>query len=264
MNNSEGLHWSFDYNYGAQHPDFAQQLVSTFLKFYAEPRTDRTGAEAAEHIYEIFPNYWRGYAIREHLQDNLSLGEAVIKRRQADDARWHYTIQYTNKTSGEDLQLRFDTADDLHRSLRGKWHIQTQNNCQDSYSTFACEGQRVADEIRLIVNHAEITVGLIPNDTPFTCNWTLFDVIPAISGIIQESGEVVEIAILEDLEKLRPINRLGFLESIRVGETQLDGYYLYGEGLLPSYWWLDMGGNVAISANFFQTFVLKEIAGGSA
>ena len=264
MNNGEELHWSFDYNYGAQHPDFAQQLVSTFLKFNAKPRTDRTGTEAAEHIYEIFPNYWRGYAIREHLQDNLSLGEAVIKRQRTDDVRWNYTIQYTNGTSGEDLQLRFDTANDPYRSLVGKWHIHAQNSCQDSYSTFACEGQRVAGEIRLTVNHAEITVGLIGEDTPFTCNWALFDVIPALSGAIRGSGEVVEMAILEDLEKLRPINRLGFLESIEMGETQLDGYYLYGEGLLPSYWWLDMGGNVAISANFFQTFVLKEIVGGSA
>ena len=264
MKVSEGLHWSFDYNYGAQNPQFTQQLVDTFLGFYAEPKTGRASAEVTEHVYEIFPNYWRGYAIGEYLQDNLSLGEAVIKRQQADDARWCYTIQYTNTTSGEDLQLRFHTANDLYRSLTGKWYIQTQNDCQDSYSGFACEGQRVADEIRLTVNHAEITVGLIGEDMPFTCNWALFDVIPALSGTIQGSGEVVEMAILEDLEKLRPMNRLGFLESIEMGETQLDGYYLYGEGLLPSYWWLDTHGNVAISANFFQTFVLREIVGGSA
>ena len=264
MKDSEGLHWSFDYNYGAQNPHFAQQLVETFRRFYAEPETDRIDPEAAEHIYDIFPNYWRGYAIREHLQDSLSLGEAVIKRQQADDTRWHYTIQYTNRTSGEELQLRFHTADDLYRSLTGQWHIRAQNDCQDSYSTLACEGQRVADEIRLTVNHAEITVGLIGEETPFTCNWALFDVIPALSGAIQKSGEVVEMAILEDLEKLRPTNRLGFLESIQLHETQLDGYYLYGEGLLPSYWWLDRGGNVAIFANFFQTFVLREIVGGSA
>ena len=264
MNNSEGLHWSFDYNYGAQKPQFAQQLIETFLKFYAEPRTSRTSAEATGHVYDILPNYWRGYAIREHLQDNLSLGEAVIRRQQTDDARWHYTIGYTNTTSGEELQLCFHTANDLYRSLTGKWYIQTQNNCQDRYSTLACEGQRVADEIRLTVNHTEITVGLIQKEAPFTCNWALFDVIPALSGAIQGSGEVVEMAVLEDLEKLRPVNRIGFLESIKVHETQLDGYYLYGEGLLPSYWWLDMHGNVAIFANFFQTFVLKEIVEGSA
>ena len=264
MNNSEGLHWSFDYNYGAQNPHFTEQLVETFLRIYAEPKTARTGAEAAAHIYDIFPNYWRGYAIGEHLQDNLSLGQAIIKRQQRDDARWHYTIQYTNTTSGEALQLRFHAADDLYRSLAGKWHVQAQNDCQDSYSTFACEGQRVADEIRLTVNHAEITVGRVQKDTPFTCNWALFDVIPALSQTIQGSGKVVELAVLEDLEKLRPTNRIGFLESIQMHETQLDGYYLYGEGLLPSYWWLDMHGNVAISANFFQTLVLREIVGGSA
>ena len=264
MSNSEGLHWSFDYNYGAQKPHFTEQLIETFLRFYAKSETDRIGAEAAEYIYDIFPNYWRGYAIREHLQDNLSLGQAVIKRQQADDAGWHYTIQYTNTTSGEDLQLRFYTANDLHRSLTDKWYVQAQNDCQDSYSTFVCEGQRVADEIRLTFNHAEITVGLIQKDMPFTCNWALFDVIPALSGAIQGSGEVVEMAVLEDLEKLRPMNRIGFLESIRMHETQLNGYYLYGEGLLPSYWWLDVHGNVAISANFFQTFVLREIVGGSA
>ena len=116
----------------------------------------------------------------------------------------------------------------------------------------------------MTVNHAEITLGLIQKDTPFTCNWALFDVIPALSGTIQGSGEVVEMAVLEDLEKLRPVNRIGFLESIQLHETQLDGYYLYGEGLLPSYWWLDMGGNVAICASFFQTLVLREIIGGSA
>ena len=264
MNNSEGLHWSFDYNYGAQNPQFAQQLVETFLKFYAEPKTSRTSVEAAGHVYDILPNYWRGYAIGDDRQDNLSLGEAVIKRQQADDTRWHYTIQYTNTTSGEDLQLRFHTANDLYRSLTGKWCIQTQNNCQDRYSTLACEGQRVANEIQLTVNHTEITVGLIQKDTPFTCNWALFDVIPALSEALQESGEVVEMAVLEDLEKLRPVNRLGFLESIKMHETQLDGYYLYGEGLLPSYWWLDMHGNVTIFSNFFQTFVLREIVGGSA
>ena len=263
MNNSEGLHWSFDYSYGAQNPQFTQQLVETFLKFYAEPKTDRVGAEVAGHIYDIFPNYWRGYARGEHLQDNLSLGEAVIKRQQADDIRWHYTIQCTNATSGEELQLRFHTANDLYRSLTGKWHLQAQNGCQDRYSTLACEGQRVADEIRLTVNHTEITVGLIQKDMPFTCNWALFDVIPALSGAIQGSSKVVEIAVLEDLEKLRPVNRIGFLESIQMHETQLDGYYLYGEGLLPSYWWIDMHGNVAIFANFFQTLVLKEIVGGS-
>ena len=264
MNSSGGLHWSFDYNYGAQNPQFAQQLTETFLRSYGEPKTGRTSGEAAGHVYDILPNYWRGYARGEHLQDNLSLGEAVIKRQQAEDAHWHYTVQYVNATSGEELQLRFHTANDLYRSLTGKWDIQTQNNCQDSYSTLACEGQRVADEIRLTVNHAEITVGLIQKDAPFTCNWALFDVIPALSGAIQESGEVVEMAVLEDLEKLRPINRIGFLESIRMHETQLDGYYLYGEGLLPSYWWLDMHGNVAIFANFFQTFVLREIVEGSA
>lgn len=264
MKVNEGLHWSFDYNYGAQNPDFAQQLVETFLRFYAEPKTDRIGAGTAEHIYDIFPNYWRGYAIREHLQDNLSLGQAIIKRQRADDARWHYTIQYTNRTSGEDLQLRFHTANDLYRSLTDKWYIQAQNDCQDSYSGFACEGQRVADEIRLTVNQAEITAGLIGEDMPFTCNWALFDVIPALSGTIQGSGEVVEMAILEDLEKLRPMNRIGFLESIRMHKTQLNGYYLYGEGLLPSYWWLDIHGNVAIFANFFQTLVLREIVGGRA
>ena len=264
MKDSAGLHWSFDYNYGVQHPQFTQQLVETFLRFYAEPKTDQIGAKATGHVYNILPNYWRGYAIREHLQDNLSLGEAVIKRQQASDARWHYTIQYTNRTSGENLQLRFHTANDLYRSLTGKWYIQTQNDCQDSYSTFACEGQRIADEIRLTVNHAEITVGLIGEEMPFTCNWALFDVIPALSRTIQGSDEVVEMAVLEDLEKVRPMSRIGFLESIWMGETQLDGYYLYGEGLLPSYWWLDTHGNVAIFANFFQTLVLQEVVGGSA
>ena len=175
MSNSEKLHWSFDYNYGAQNPQFVQQLVETFLRFYTGPKTDQTAAETVGYVYDILPNYWRGYAIGAYLQDSLSLGEAIIKRQRVDDARWGYTVQYTNATSGEELRLCFHTATDRNRSLTGRWHIQTQNDSQDSYAALTCEGQRVADEIRLTVNHAEITVGLIGEDTPFTCNWALFD-----------------------------------------------------------------------------------------
>jgi len=92
---------------------------------------------------------------------------------------------------------------------------------------------------------------------PLTCNWALFDVIPALAQTLQKSDDGVDIAFLDELEQLRPKNRLGFLESIQT-PIPLYGYYLYGVGVPTSYWWLDAHGDIAIVSSTFETLVLKE------
>ena len=262
MNDNSRHHWSFDYNYGAQNPQFAQELIGTLRGYYTgtdapEARTE----QVLTHVYNILPNYWRGYG--GGTTEELSIGTAIIKRNKDNDL-WHYSVQYENTTSGENLRMQFRCSDKPHRSLTGSWRVDARNSGDDTYSELTCEGYLVENsEVRLRINGAEILAGAVDTSVKLTCNWALFDVIPALAQTIQASDNGIDIALLEDLEQLRPKSRLGFLESIQM-PFPLDGYYLYGDGLLPSYWWLDAHGNIAITSTFFETLVLKEKIGGNA
>lgn len=263
MNDNSGHHWSFDYNYGAQNPQFAQELTGTLRAYYAEiaARDTRTG-QTLTHVYNILPNYWRGYAGGGAKQE-LSIGTAIIERNKDNDL-WNYSVQYENTTSGENLRMQFRCRDKHYRSLTDSWRIDARNGGDDKYSELTYEGYLVEDsEVRLRINGTEILAGTVDASAKLTCNWALFDVIPALAQTLQASDNGVGFALLEDLEQLRPKSRLGFLESIQT-PFPLDGYYLYGAGLLPSYWWLDAHGNIAIASTFFETLVLKESIGGNA
>ena len=258
MNESNSLHWSFDYNYGAQNPQFAQELIRTLRGYNS--KTGERGTQTITHVYNVLPNYWRGYN-RGGNAETLSIGTAVIERSEDDENLWHYSVKYENTTSGENLQMRFCCSDDNYRPLRDNWNVDVRNSADDEYARLTCDGYLTADsEVRLRINDTEIAVGTVETSVKLTCNWALFDVIPTLAQTIQESDDGIDIAVLEDLEQLRPKSRLGFLESIQT-PMPLDGYYLYGVGLLPSYWWLDAHGNIAIASTFFETLVLREKIG---
>ena len=260
MNDSNSLHWSFDYNYGAQNPQFAQELIGTLRGYNPEAGAHSTQtAQTVTHVYNVLPNYWRGYN-REGNAETLSIGTAVIERSKRGNL-WYYSVEYENTTSGENLRMQFCCSDENHRPLRGNWSVDARNSADDEYSQWACAGYFTSDsEVRLRVNSAEIVAGTVDASVELTCNWALFDVVPMLARTIRASGDGIDIAVLEDLEQLRGKSKLGFLESIQT-PTPLDGYYLYGVGLLPSYWWLDAYGNIAIASTFFETLVLKEKMG---
>ena len=263
MNDNSKHHWSFDYNYGAQNPQFTQELIGTLNGCYTDTaaRNARTG-QAITHIYNILPNYWRGYA-GGGAKEALSIGTVIVERSK-DNNLWNYAVRYENTTSGEHLQMRFRCCDEHYRPLTDSWRVDARNSSDDKYSELTCEGSLVEDsEVRLRINGTEFVVGTVDASVKLTCNWALFDVIPALTQTIRASDSGMEIALLEDLEQLRPKSRIGFLESIQT-PFPLDGYYLYGPGLLPSYWWLDADGNIAIASTFFETLVLKEKIGGNA
>lgn len=263
MNHNSGHHWSFDYNYGAQNPQFTQELIGTLDRCYTDTAAHNTPTgQPITHIYNILPNYWRGYAPGD-AKETLSIGTVSVERRKDDDL-WNYAVRYENTTSGENLQMRFRCSDEHCRPLTDSWRVDAINSGDDKYSELTCEGHLVEDaEVRLRINGTECVVGTVDTSVKLTCNWALFDVIPALTQTIQASDSGMELALLEDLEQLRPKSRLGFLESIQT-PFPLDGYYLYGAGLLPSYWWLDADGNIAIAATFFETLVLKEKIRGNA
>ena len=146
----------------------------------------------------------------------LSIGIAIIERSKNDDNLWNYSVQYENTTSGENLEIKFCCSVENYRPLTGNWSVDAQNSGDDTYSRLSCEGYLALDsEIRLRINGTEITAGTVDASVKLTCNRALFDVIPVPRQTIQESGDGIDIAVLEDLEQLRPKSRLGFLESVQ-------------------------------------------------
>ena len=261
MANSNAQHWSFDYNYGSQNPQFVQELISTLRGYNPEVSDRQTQiGKTIKHIYNILPNYWRGYS-RGDTDEQLSIGTATIERNIANDNLWHYSVQYENTTSGENLRMQFRCSDTPFRFLTDSWRVDSRNSGKDEYSRLTCAGHLTSDgEMKLQINNTEIVAGTVGLPVELTCNWALFDVIPALAQTIQASDDGIDLTLLEDLEQLRPKSRLGFLESIQT-PIPLDGYYLYGTGLLPSYWWLDGYGNIVIASSTFETLVLRERVG---
>ena len=58
MNANNRHHWSFDYNYGAQNPQFTQELIGTLRSWYTDTNTrNRQLGQTVKYVYNIFPNY---------------------------------------------------------------------------------------------------------------------------------------------------------------------------------------------------------------
>ena len=258
MKSRNSLHWSFDYNYGAQTPQFAQELIGTLRGYDPDAETHGTQSpQTLTHVYNVLPNYWRGYHSPPGNAETLRIGTASIERRK-NGKLWHYGVAYENTTSGENLHLQFRCGDEDHRPLQGHWRGHTRNSAGDVYSELTWTGYLTSDaEMRLRVNDTEMTAGTVDTAALLTCNWALFDVIPALARTIQASDDGIDIVVLEDLEHLRQKSKIGYLTSVQT-PLPLDGYYLYGAGLLPSYWWLNAHGDIAIASTFFETLVLKE------
>lgn len=260
MNDSNPLHWSFNYNQGAQNPDFAHELIKSIETYTTNYKTKNNDDEVhfKKHVYQILPNFWRGYRGRNDQNDSLHIGWVTIER-QKDINIWNYSIRYQNHTSGEDIHSLFNCKNECYRSLQDNWRVNVQNNSSDAYSQLKIEGYFTTDkEIKLNIQGVIVPLILPVNSLPITCNWTLYDVIPALSDKLKSNDDSVKIVLLEDLEQLRPNSKIGFLDSIH-SPIPLDGYYLCGTGFLPSYWWVDQYGNVVIVSTVFETFVLREV-----
>ena len=260
MSENIPLHWSFDYNQGSQKPTYARELLE-LLHLYKENsdlRNDNTvNAQHRRQVYQILPNFWHGYQRRNNQSESISIGEVVVERRQDKGSIWKYNIRYINKTNGEELSCSFSCRDEIYRPLHGKWHVEAHNSCDDIYTKLSWNGYLTSvPEIQFRINNTDITAGKIDNSLPITCNWALFDVCPALVESNNEIDGFVEIAILDDLEQFRPKCRIGYLDTIE-SPISLVGFFVYGTGSLPSYWWVDTDGNTVIVSSVFETLVLK-------
>ncbi len=263
MNDSiQSLHWSFNYNHGAQKPFYAEEFLKLLHEIQINTQNDVFNDEQPEYIkqvYEILPNFWKGYS---RTNEALAIGNVVIERKHENSHNWYYNVHYQNTSSGENIRFNFRCRDDVYRTLLDSWQVDVQNKSGDRYSKMELNGNLISDtEIQLYINDFQIAAGTVDNSSPLTCNWALYDVIPSILSDKRQLDFSVEIALLDDLEHLRQKCNLGYLDSIRE-PLPLDGYFLYGEGLLPSYWWVDTNKTVVIVSTVFETLVLKEITRG--
>ncbi len=262
-NESKPLHWSFDHNYGAQKIDFEQSLLKALNAYQSNIHNNGSNAETKQNekrVYQILPNTWRGYGGRN---DPLSIGKVVIERKSNKNNVWNYNVKYQNTTSGEDIEFTFCCLDEYYLPLHNSWKVDIRNTSSDRYSKLSVNGYLTSETaIQLSINDTEFKAGTVTDSLPLTCNWTLLDVIPQIAKNRKALDSKHTIAILEDLEYLRPKCHLGFLDSIKY-PIPLDGYFLYGNGLLPSYWWIDSNDQVVVVSAVFETLVLQELSGNT-
>lgn len=261
MNDNISLHWSFDYDHGSQKPNFADRLLKLLNTLKKRTSNDTNNEDANNYIkqvYEILPNFWEGY---NSTGETLAIGNVVIERNCENGQIWKYNVQYQNETSGEEIRSNFSCRNDIYRTLLESWQVDVQNQSGDEYSKLVLAGNFLSDtEIQLRANDIEITTETVDNSIPLTTNWALFDVIPTNANSYKQSESFVEIALFDGLEFLRTNCLVGYLDSVQE-PFSLDGYFLYGGGLLPSFWWVYVDQTVIVST-VLETYVLKEVTRG--
>lgn len=255
------LHWTLDYSYQTTRGDFRGEF-SQILAGALSSASIYRDANRKIHRYTLLPNFWSGHKPDAPDAPILNTGGVSLERTRNDRGLWQYRVEHVNTTSGEELSLEFDCLDEPVRPLCSPWRILTRNSADGSYSsvfwTGACSDANEARTITLTTQRSlSVCAGTASPEGTLTCNWALFDILPALDG-----GRLDGLEILEDLEMLRNHCRVRHLEewTFREGGNrhELAGYCVFGEAFPPSYWWLTETGDVAAVATILSTYVLNE------
>ena len=245
------LHWSFDYTrFNGQ--GFEAELTAALQSAYAAGRP----AGPTSH-YTVLPNFWGGYNWDAQDTDPLAFGSATIDRT-SHDAGVGYHVDFYHEASGERLVLDFQSEASPLRPLTGDWRIHTTNDAPDEYNGFDAAGTLTdSGTIRVATRDIPFVEEQVPKGCPLICNWTLFDIIPALA----KRPPNARFALLEDLEKLKPHCRIAPQDTCHLDldglGLELRGYVIFGVAQVPLWFWLDPHDTVAIATNIFHTFVLS-------
>ena len=254
------LHWSFDQDHTQTQPGFGAELCATLREYYRRP----TPAAAGHTAYRVLPNFWSGYQSRPVA--DLAIGRVEVVRTGAGGGSGtDYLVTSRNRTSGEHATYSFRAAADRWRSLAGQWRIEIRNDAGDAYRRYVATGAVSRSEgdgarpILLRVGDADLPAGAWSGLRPLTTPWALLDVLP-------ELQEGCELALLEELDRLREPVRAVPVGSWRWLPADADlgsftGWCVHGPGLLPTYYWVDGNGTVAVVSGLFQTWVISAMAG---
>ena len=254
------LHWSFDQNHAQTQPGFGAELRATLRDYHR----GSAAAPAGATVYRVLPNFWSGYQPRPVA--DLAIGRVEVVRSAASGGDGtHFRVTSRNTTSGEHATYTFRAAADRWRSLAGEWRIEVRNDAGDGYRRYAAVGAVSGSEgdgerpILLRVDGAELAAGAWSGTRPLTTPWALLDVLP-------ELEEGCELALLEELDRLREPVRVVPVGSWQWPPADSDlgsftGWCVHGPGLLPTYYWVDDNGVVAVVSGLFQTWVISAAAG---
>ena len=255
------LHWSFDQNHSQQQPGFGAELVATLRDYYRQAAL----APGDGTAYRVLPNFWSGY--QSAPVTDLAIGSVEVNRPAAPaGAETGYRVTARNTTSGEHATYAFRAAADRWRSLTGDWQIEVRSDAGGAYrrhramGTLGAPGRGAARPIRLIVNGVTLPAGTWSGTRPLTTPWALLDILP-------ELQEGCELALLEELDRLREPVRLTPIGVWQWPPPAADlgaftGWCAHGCGLPPTYYWVDAGGTVAVASGLFQTWVASAASKG--
>ena len=247
------LHWSFDQSHSQQQPGFGAELVATLRDYYGQAAPAPEGTIA----YRVLPNFWSGYLSAP--VTGLAIGSVEMHRTRAATGETGYRVTARNTTSGEHATYTFRAAADRWRSLTGDWQIDIRNDAGGAYrrhraaGALGAPGRGAARPIRLNVSDVTLPAGTWSGTRPLTTPWALIDILP-------ELQEGCELALLEELDRLREPVRLTPLGPWQWPSPDADlgaftGWCAHGRGLPPTYYWVDAGGTVAVASTLFQTWV---------
>lgn len=256
MTSNDELHWSFYRHESGK----SQQFQREFLDLVGISSTINN--DSTETHYLSLANFGAGYKRLSAKDNDLVIGEVTMQREAVGDDHIGYEVRSINTTSGEDMRLTYVCRNDDYLELHGAWAVQVENSAGDGYRRFACDGTRTTSgAIILDVNGLKLEAGSVEPGVPLTCNWSLFNLIPRFSDRLRESTETIGLSLLEDMEKLRRNVWIGYLEDYELqsefGVLGMRGFFVYGDGMVPSYWWLNEKNQVAIVSTIFQTFILN-------
>ncbi len=106
-----------------------------------------------------------------------------------------------------------------------------------------------------------IGTALADGDKNLTADWCLFD---AVQRLSVNPGLALEFNMLEEMTMFRKNHRLRYDEQERLNisdeSRQLFRFYQYGQGTLPTEYWLDIHQRLILAVNFSVAYILDDQA----
>lgn len=90
-------------------------------------------------------------------------------------------------------------------------------------------------------------------EEPLTLNRCLFD---AVQRLPRKAFDPVEFAVVDDLDQIRPRQRLNYREAFQTSAGVLHAYNQLGWGILPTTWWVNEQGRLLIATGGVMAYVL--------
>ena len=256
------LHWSFDRSVATASVHFGDELIRMLRDYWTDPSGAATsgattGCGTPVIRYQVLSNYPIGDRYREG--GILPVASLAIASTAGSASTVAYEVSYENTASGERLTGRFDTNNDVLRTVTGSFQLEVENRAPDAYRRFSVKGRvrrhdtDLGASIELTANGLALTAREW-RGAPLVTPWSIPAALPRIDA-------QVDVAVLEDLEQLREPARIVPLDGWTWPAPNQDlpplrGWSLYGSGLLPLYYWVDPDDVTVIVSGLYATWVV--------